>query len=367
MGLLRFLLAIVVVLFHYGATAGFLMDSHTAVKAFFMISGFYMALILDQKYGRSPGGLRAFFINRLLRLYPLYAIVLVLTVTWYLLRLVMIGDRTPVPEIIAMREFLNAWQIAGIWASNLSLIGLDFICTWDWSAETGLTFLKSTDGVGEVKSVNLGATIWVIQAWSISMEMLFYLCAPFLARRSTVTLAFVILASLGIDLWISRGLGRTTYFFAPAQLYLFATGMMLHRFYVHFRIAERASANFRRAMAVAAALFATAWGLPFLWNEPPQLLLLSGFAALIPVLFAISRHSNWDRAIGNLSYPIYLSHLLVGGVLSVVFKRLGVTEALSIPLMVTSCILFAAVLHRLVETPIDRIRDSISDRLTSAR
>jgi len=41
-----------------------------AVEAFFIVSGFYMSLILTQKYGDK--GLWLFYSNRLLRLYPLY-------------------------------------------------------------------------------------------------------------------------------------------------------------------------------------------------------------------------------------------------------------------------------------------------------
>jgi peptidoglycan/LPS O-acetylase OafA/YrhL len=169
MVLLRLLLALVVVLFHTGMVSRYLMDSHTAVNAFFIISGFYMALILDQKYGSSPAGLKAFAINRFLRLYPLYAAVFILTIGWYLTRLVMIGDRNPVPGIIALQGTLAWWQGFGIWVSNLSLIGLDFICTWDWSPAAGLLFLPPGAAVSAGDSLNLASTGWVIQAWSISM------------------------------------------------------------------------------------------------------------------------------------------------------------------------------------------------------
>jgi peptidoglycan/LPS O-acetylase OafA/YrhL len=366
MGTLRFLLAMVVVLFHYQTVVSGIMDSHTAVKAFFMISGFYMALILDQKYGGSTAGLRAFAINRFLRLYPLYAVVLILTIGWYLTRLVMIGDRTPVPGIIALQETLAGWQIFGIWVSNLSLIGLDFICTWDWSPEAGLLFLTPTAAASAGDSLNLASTVWVIQAWSISMEILFYLCAPFLARRKGMTLACVILASFGLDIWLSAGMGRTSYFFAPAQLYLFVTGMLLYRGYRYFKLGERVANHLAFAMSIAGILFVAIWSTPFLFGPSPHLITLIGIALLIPVLFAVSKDSVWDRAIGNLSYPIYLSHMLVGWVLAVAFKRMAFDPALAAFLMPAACVLFAMLLNQIVERPIEGIRSSISRRLTSA-
>lgn len=366
MGLLRFLLAIVVVLFHNGIASGYLMDSHTAVKAFFLISGFYMALILEQKYGSSPAGLRAFAINRFLRLYPLYAVVLALTIGWYLTRLAIIGNNTPTPGIIAMQGALNWWQLLGLWSSNLSLMGLDFICTWDWSPSAGLLFLPAHAAVSAGDSLNLGTTVWVIQAWSISMEILFYLCAPFLARRKAITLGWVIIGSLGIDLWLSYGLDRTTYFFAPAQLYLFATGMLLHRGYKRFKFEEWVAMNHGIGLAIAGTLFLVTWGMPICWIEVPQLIHLLCIAILIPVLFAVSKNSTRDRAIGNLSYPIYLCHMIVGQVLAVVLKRMAVDSSLTAFVIPIACVIIAIVLHQIIERPIEGIRSAISRRLIGA-
>jgi peptidoglycan/LPS O-acetylase OafA/YrhL len=339
------------------------MDSHTAVKAFFIISGFYMALILDQKYGRSPAGLKAFAINRFLRLYPLYAVVFILTIGWYLTRLVMIGDRTPVPGIIALQGTLALWQVFGIWVSNLSLIGLDFICTWDWSPAAGLLFLPPSAAVSAGDSLNLATTVWVIQAWSISMEILFYLCAPFLAGRKGMTLACVILGSFGLDIWLSAGMGRTTYFFAPAQLYLFATGMLVYRGYNHFKIGEWVSHRQALGMSLAGILFVATWGLPYLFGPSSQLITLLAIALLVPVLFAVSKDSVWDRAVGNLSYPIYLSHMLVGWILAVAFKRMEVDPVLAGFLTPVACVVFAMILNQIVERPIEGIRSCISRRL----
>ncbi|SNS37665.1 hypothetical protein SAMN05421770_101721 [Granulicella rosea] len=59
MGTLRLLLAIAVILAHipgvsYRATGG-----ETSVQCFYIISGFFIAMILDRKYNK-PGDLRLF-------------------------------------------------------------------------------------------------------------------------------------------------------------------------------------------------------------------------------------------------------------------------------------------------------------------
>src|SRR5215475_13496698 len=76
MGTLRFLLAFSVAYGHLGKPLSF-PTSDVAVQSFFVISGFYMALVLNEKYG--PNSYWLFISNRLLRLWPAYIVVLVLS------------------------------------------------------------------------------------------------------------------------------------------------------------------------------------------------------------------------------------------------------------------------------------------------
>ena len=71
LGIIRFLLAMAVVLSHIGSVMGEIIFSLPhgiiAVELFFIISGFYMALILSGKYS-APGKVKLFYLNRFLRL-----------------------------------------------------------------------------------------------------------------------------------------------------------------------------------------------------------------------------------------------------------------------------------------------------------
>lgn len=63
---------------HYSPVAGrFVVPGDTAVQVFFAISGFYMTLVLNEKYLDSYG---SFLANRALRLLPLYWITVALSV-----------------------------------------------------------------------------------------------------------------------------------------------------------------------------------------------------------------------------------------------------------------------------------------------
>src|ERR1700722_2221241 len=85
MGLLRFMLAACVIAGHSSPIAGLpLLDAGLAVKTFFMISGFYMTLILTSKYHAERGGYWLFISNRFLRIYPSYLVVLAVSGLMYM-------------------------------------------------------------------------------------------------------------------------------------------------------------------------------------------------------------------------------------------------------------------------------------------
>lgn len=81
MGILRTFLAIAVVIYHSFTFFGFrLCGGQLAVEAFFMISGFYMALILNEKYV-GEGYYKKFIIGRFYRIFPVYWVVLLMAIT----------------------------------------------------------------------------------------------------------------------------------------------------------------------------------------------------------------------------------------------------------------------------------------------
>jgi peptidoglycan/LPS O-acetylase OafA/YrhL len=81
MGIIRLLLALAVVIAHAGSISGFRMvEGAIAVQAFYIIPGFYMVLMLNEKYVDQAHSYRLFITNRLLRLHPIYWAMLALSV-----------------------------------------------------------------------------------------------------------------------------------------------------------------------------------------------------------------------------------------------------------------------------------------------
>jgi len=73
-GSIRLLLALAVVFSHATACGISMVPGHVAVQAFFIVSGFYMSLILNEKYKNCS--VLVFYSNRFLRLFPTYVVVM---------------------------------------------------------------------------------------------------------------------------------------------------------------------------------------------------------------------------------------------------------------------------------------------------
>jgi peptidoglycan/LPS O-acetylase OafA/YrhL len=123
MGFVRFLLACIIVLCHTSTILGYkALPSDIAVQTFFVISGFYMSLVLNEKYPKSTNSL--FFKNRALKIYPVYWLILVLLIVWGLL-----VNHLGYPGTIRFYETaaplsITTWLYFII--TNLFILGLDY-------------------------------------------------------------------------------------------------------------------------------------------------------------------------------------------------------------------------------------------------
>jgi peptidoglycan/LPS O-acetylase OafA/YrhL len=84
---------------------------------------------------------------------------------------------------------------------------------------------------------------------------------------------------------------------------------------------------------------------------PAHVTLYAAIWLSIPFLFMASKRSHVDRFLGELSYPLYISHLLVISVVG----RLPVLFGSTIASAVVYSIAFAALVHLLFENLIERL------------
>ncbi len=80
MGLLRTLFALAVALGHLGAPWGFQpMNGNVAVQSFYIVSGFYMTMIYNEKYAAYANAKTVFWLSRYLRLAPAFVLIALAT------------------------------------------------------------------------------------------------------------------------------------------------------------------------------------------------------------------------------------------------------------------------------------------------
>lgn len=351
MGLIRVLLAISVFMDHVrGSSMIDLLSGwggHNAVEVFFFISGFYIALILDINYKTY----KSFLMNRCLRLFPIYYAIIFLVVV----RAVLVPSLGK--SIISYP--LGALMIGSL--SNLAILGSDWLCLIKWPINTGYLLDSRNSGF------QMSDMLLIQPSWSLGIELTFYLIAPFICRtKFRVICAFCIL--LFTIRFISYYLGLNqdpwTYRFFPFELPVFLLGVLLYKAKEFLGISLRIPTKYLYLSVVTCYL-----GFPY----AREILLTNRFTQVLCLLLLSSVCMIWgkdneqDRKLGDLSYPIYMSHMFVvstyGNVAEYFMRKYSFTINLQEPIVTAALSLLGTVLLsmfllRLVR-PIDKIRDRI--------
>ncbi len=341
MGSLRLFLALAVALSHFKIPLE-VPSSDVAVQCFFVVSGFYMALVLNEKY--PPGSYWLFISNRVLRLWPTYLMVLVasfgVTRNWW---------------PIASMDF---GSFVYFLASQIFVVGQE---TYFFLFADHDTLRFSLDAAARPDVLYKFSP--VPQAWTLALEIYFYLLAPFIVRRGPLVIGAAIAASLILRFTLLWGFGLGgdpwTYRFFPSEAALFLAGSL--GYYAH---ASRSETERKRVnigllvlmIPLLAALACSQWGGT---SRLMSLTLLGAVIIGVPRLFELTRNIAWDRYLGELSYPLYICHFLVGWIM------LPATVASAYASLAISLVA-SIVLYRWVESPIDQWRQSRFERTRQA-
>ncbi len=258
--------------------AFFISRGTVGVFLFFAISGFVLALPFAKHHlsGAARPELRAFYLRRLTRIEPPYLI-------WMtVFALVLLAKGTlPLPQLF------NEWLMGMTYSHNVF----------------------SGENFSRINPV----------AWSLEVEIQFYLLAPFLAaayfgiRNKVVRRALLLLGLVG---WLVLQHGMGWWFFPmktrlPGQFQHFLVGFFVADLYLTDW--KNGVARHRIWDALAAAAFVTmcyTWTTEFWKNVAFSAALLTLFvAAFRGVLFRRFLQNPWVAVIGGMCYTIYLTHL----------------------------------------------------------
>jgi peptidoglycan/LPS O-acetylase OafA/YrhL len=320
MGTLRFALAVVVALSHTGTVFWGYNTGVVAVVSFFMISGYVMALLIERHYN-SIDRVGYFYLDRAARLFPqfwLYCLCGAALLWW-----------------TGHRDVFSNGCSAGKLALNALAIPLNFF-----------------------QFGNLESCMLIPPAWSLGLEMTFYLVAPWILIFST--LRWLSLAA-SVTVFGAAYIGAIDsdmfgYRLLPGVLFIFLTGAAFEKTDTTSRLIPLAVWT----LATATAVFSP----PNDQISPMMKEVLLGVIIAIPAL-AITRRlprMEVDEFLGNVSYGLFLNHFMIIWVLRHFGYELSSTYFL---LLFTASTCLATTSFYLLEKPTIALRRRVRSHLAN--
>jgi len=353
-GCLRLFLALSVVLGHTTPLFGFQgMPASTAVPIFFMISGFYMSLVLTGKY-RGVEHLWTFYSNRVLRLFPTYFIAMLVTAGLAVaVQIRGSGERSLL--ITDLAKNLNGepggvvgLSLAAAIIPNLMLVGSDLLFLFHRTIDDH--WILTYGAVSPAPdAVRMGGYLIVSPAWSVGLEVWFYLLIPFMVRWRPIVLAVIAALSFGLHQAMDAHTPWSSYFFFPANLGFFLTGTIAQRLWRDHDLGARLPGWLVLTGALGGlAALALREFIPFYRNYPGFHYTVAAIA--IPLVFEVFESIRWDRWVGNLSYPVYIFHAAAIAFCADYLYSKNTFLVVLVTMAISILVTFA------LETPLERLR-----------
>lgn len=254
-------------------------------------------------------------------------------------------------------DFMNISSFYFLVFTNIFMFFQDIILFLGLDLKTGGLFFTSnfrnTDPM-------LYQFLFIPQAWTIGLELMFYTIAPLLIKRNTKCIIALIFLSLSIRLILIFGFNLKfdpwTYRFFPTELIFFLAGIISYRLYKylqHFQIHK----NYMKMIWLGLLFFTISFSLvpsmtiySFIIKDWFYLLII---IMSLPFIFSLTKTWEFDRYIGELSYPVYISHMLILWSC----EKLKITSILGLGVTtIIGSIVCAVFLNELVQKKIEKIR-----------
>jgi len=285
-----------------------------AVISFLIISGFVMTSLIERNY-KAPEKVGLFYMDRALRLYPqfLFYFSASCAVIYFLL------PGTPQAADLTLKNI----------AASLPIVPLGFYMFGAAGAEI------------------------VPPAWSLGLEMCFYLMIPFLIIYKARGIAFAL--SVAVFMAACFGYINTDvygYRLLPGVLFMFLCGSYLYQ-------PQAKGLAIAAGTAVVAALMFAAIMLGVVERRPFNAEVTAGIALGIPAVYLLTKlkYHRADELLGNVSYGVFLNHFAV-----MYFLRAFWPVAYSahmVALVLALAFLLSCVTYYYVERPALKLRHAL--------
>jgi len=324
-GLTRFVLALFVIMFHLSRS---IFLGEFAVFSFFILSGYWISVMYEKKYLLKENTLKVFYVSRFWRILPVfYAVTIFAILINFLCHIPVIGEV----------QKLGFGQKCLLYFSNVFLFGYNFL-----------------------------RYRILVPAWSLDIEMQFYLIFPFLyflTRKSVTRLTLVLgitVVSYGALLVLFEGHYHNKTLLS--YLFLFIAGMYSYQTKVKFNNLVQYSSLLLFLIIVAVNMV-----VPSMRNLSRDsntqyyhiLSLVLTIAAYPMVINSVHKPSdNKDRILGDLSFLVYLIHA-VWLIVYELLIGLNYTKYTTIPLIagfIAVTVITSYILYKLVDRPSELAR-----------
>lgn len=327
MGMVRYILALAVVIAHYNILTGgniyFPFSSYVAVGGFFSLSGFliYGSYLKKENF-------RTYILSRMIRLLPAYFFIVLLCAVG----LCFVSSRT-IPEYFADSQF---WKYLG---ANL----------------TFMNFLQPTlpgvfDGM-EIRAVN-GSL------WTLKVEWMLYLSVPLVVwavkkfhNRGTLTFVLIFLVSAAYRLlfrYLYDATGQEIYNILGRQMFgqltYFYCGVMIYYWYDVFM-------RYRWQLMACALILLM---LPAYRCDLDILIDPVAFSILAIGLSMTGRWGTWEGRHDNVSYNMYLVHFPICQLAAFYNLKSCAGEWGAFAVILTATVLLSVFINHCIEKPLQR-------------
>lgn len=302
MGTLRFLFAFSVVFSHLGIS--FLLPGRIAVELFFVTSGYLIAgIIRSGKYSSR----RNFIFSRLVRIYPLYFVILILS----LITNLFVGNQ----EIISIFDFLitndNFFLIAYSILVNILIFGQDLLFFVSASPKP-FTFVSNY----LEQRPYLNQVLLVPQSWTLSLELYFYILFSYVCRYKKILIVLFIGSFILRFYFFGISIGNQEpwdYRFFPLEIEFFLLGVIISNIFNKYRSLLQ-TAYMRLAQITLYMIFLVSLLSYSFYKWQPinaTIFYVLLYLPVLPIAAEFNRKNDIDNYLGQLSYPIYISHILI--------------------------------------------------------
>jgi len=332
-GTYRFILALAVVIEHMLLIKNYHIGA-CAVIGFYILAGFVMNHSFSKNFNLDIKKIPNFYFDRFLRIYPLYLFIFICGVLF-------IGVTEPESMIFKISNYLI----------NLTLIPLNF---FGFIGDPNY-FIFSRKGIP------------IPPAPSLALEAQFYLCIPFLLYFRRVLYVIYPISFFIFCLAIFNVVDTFyySYILLPGTLFIFLTGTFLYDYVnnVNKKISKIYLIS-TCSILFYMLLFFSLKGLRVYTFE----IITSIFFSIIIILCLcnIKIQSKLDTFLGNLSYPIFLSHWFIFWIYEYISKiyLFSVPIAGQVLFKILLILIFAVFSYIFIDKKVQKCRKNVQRKLS---